>query len=324
MPSRTYELLANLFREAREAQLTAGRAELTEERNQHEALGDGYQPRAGVSDELIEGTVPGTRLMTPAGARDDLVIVFVHGGGFRTGSPRTIRQLGSQLALNARARVLLPKYRLAPEHPYPAALDDCESVYTHALSLVPGAKVVIGGESAGANLAAALLLRRRDAGDERVLAGFLYGGVFDLSLENYTAGSWVGNAGTDLALHPALGPIMTCDYLAGQRASDGYASPALCDLTGLPPLFLQVSSAECLLDDTLALTTAAARAGVHVELEVWPRMLHSWQAAAGFLPEATEAVERTAAFIQRVADGRIVDGAELSGGPASLDDIQQS
>jgi acetyl esterase/lipase len=116
---------------------------------------------------------------------------------------------------------------------------------------------------------------------------------------------------------------MTTDYLAGHPATDPFASPVLADLTGLPPLFLQVSSGERLLDDTLTLATNAARAGVHVELEVWPHMQHCWQTAAGFLPEATEALERTAAFINRVADGKVVDGAALLGGPDTLpvDDV---
>ncbi|MEQ4721680.1 alpha/beta hydrolase fold domain-containing protein [Nonomuraea sp. B19D2] len=320
MPSKTHDLLATMFRETREKWGT-GPFSLEGERAAIRAYEDAYRPVPGVTDEETDGLVPGARLMTPDDARDDVVIVFVHGGGFRVGSAKAVRGIGAQLALGTRARVLLPEYRLAPEHPYPAALDDCEAAFQHALSSFPEAGMVVGGESAGANLAAALLLRRRDAGDARALAGVLYAGVFDLRPENYARGSWVANAETDLILSPASGPIMTADYLAGQTPDDGYVSPALADLRGLPPLFVQVSSAELLLDDSLALVTNAARAGVHVELEVWPHVQHVWQAATGFLPEATEAVDRTVAFIQRVAEGRVVDGAALSGGPASFEEV---
>ncbi|WP_030925126.1 alpha/beta hydrolase [Streptosporangium amethystogenes] len=320
MPSKTYDLLAAMFKQARDGRGSEP-MNLEEERRQSRAYDDAYRPIPGLTDETVEALFPGTRLMTPDGARDDLVIVYIHGGGFRTGSARAARPLAAHLALGTRARVLLAEYRLAPEHPYPAALDDCEAAYAHALSLMPGSKVVIGGESAGANLAAALLLRRRDAGDLRPLAGFLYSGVYDLRPENYLCGSWVEKDETDLLLDAALGPIMTADYLAGRSATEVCVSPVLADLRGLPPLFLQVSSAERLLDDSLALAANAARAGVHVEMEVWPQMQHAWQVAAGFLPEATEAVDRTVAFVRRVAEGKVVDGTALCGGPAALEEI---
>jgi acetyl esterase/lipase len=320
MPSKTYQLIASLLRESRRAgDIRPGHLE--EERRASRAYDDTYQPIDGVDGEEIEGLVPGTWLMTPHDARDDLMIVYLHGGAFRVGSARGARRIGAHLALATRARVLLPEYRLAPEHPYPAALNDCEAAYVGALSRAPQARIVIGGESAGANLAAALLLRRRDAKDERVLSGFLYSGAFDLRPENYRGTSWETNADTDLMISPEIGPVMTADYLAGRSPVDGYASPGLADLKGLPPLFVQVSSAECVLDDSLAFVASAARAGVHVELEVWPLMQHAWQAAAGVLPEGSEAVDRTAAFIQRVAEGRIVDGAALADGPASWEEI---
>ncbi|GAA5050855.1 acetyl esterase/lipase [Thermocatellispora tengchongensis] len=320
MPSKTHDLLVTMFREARDRS-PAERPSIEAEREQSHAYDDAYRPVPGVTDEEFDGSAPGTRLMTPDGARDDLAIVHIHGGGFRAGSAKAVRALAAQVALGTGARVLLPEYRLAPEHPYPAALDDCEAAYERVQALFPEARVVVAGESAGANLAAALLMRRRDAGDTRALAGALFSGVFDLRPENYTSGSWVTNTETDLLLNPGLGPTMTADYLAGHSPEDGYVSPAIADLAGLPPLFIQVSSAELLLDDSLALAANAARSGVHVELEVWPHMQHVWQAATGFLPEATEAVERAVAFVRRVAEGRVVDGAVLSGGPASLEEV---
>lgn len=317
MPSKTHALLTEMFRQARDSQ-PDGLPDLAEERRHQARYDSAYQPVPGVTDEPADELVPGSRLLTPQRPRDDLVVVFVHGGGFRTGSALQVRQVGARLALDTRARVLLPHYRLAPEHPYPAALEDCEAAYAHALGLAPKTRVVVGGESAGANLALALLLRRRDGSGPRPLAGFGYSGVYDLRPAHYTAGSWVGNAEADLIIQAGLGPAMTADYLAGHAPSDPHASPVTADLTGLPPLFLQVSGAERLRDDTLALVAAASRAGVQVELEVWPEMPHSWQIAAGFLPEATEALARTTAFINRIADGRFVDGAALLNGPTTF------
>ncbi|MGW0197520.1 alpha/beta hydrolase [Nonomuraea sp. NPDC003201] len=315
MPSKTYDLLTTMFRQARDAHVPM---DLAEERRQSRLYDDAYQPVPGLADEPVEGARAGTRLMTPDNARDDLLIVYIHGGGFRTGSALAVRPLAAQLALRTRARVLLPEYRLAPEHPYPAALDDCEAAYALATRLSPQGGIAVGGESAGANLAAALLLRLRGIGGAGPLAGFLYSGVFDLRPDAWTRGSWVDNSETDLLLDARLGPVMMTDYLAGHSPDDPSASPVCADLRRVPPLFLQASSAERLLDDSIALATRAARAGVHVELEIWPHMQHAWQVAAGFLPEATEAVERTAAFLQRVVEGRVVDGAALSGGPSSL------
>ncbi|MFI7639775.1 alpha/beta hydrolase [Nonomuraea sp. NPDC049400] len=314
MPSRTYDVLLAMFRELRE---NGKDVTLDEERVGAEVVGDLYRDVPGITDQVH----PFGRLLSPPEPRDDLAILFIHGGGFRTGTARNGRQAGAHLAASTGARVLLPDYRLAPEHPYPAALDDCEAAYLDTLGRWPEARIVVGGESAGANLATALLLRRRDAADTRAAAGFVYCGVFDLRPENYARGSWQANAETDLIIKPSSGPVMTSDYLAGHPPADRYASPALADLAGLPPLFIQVSGAELLLDDSLALATRAARAGVEVELEVWPHMQHVWHLATGFLPEATEAVDRTVAFIQRVAEGRVVDGAALSGGPASFEEV---
>ncbi|WUF34698.1 alpha/beta hydrolase [Streptomyces europaeiscabiei] len=137
-----------------------------------------------------------------------------------------------------------------------------------------------------------------------ILAGVLCSGVFDLRLERFSTGPWTERAATDFLLSEGRGRLMHDDYLAGHPADDPLVSPALADLGRLPPHFLQVSSAERLLDDSLILADRAARAGVHVELEVWPRMFHAWQVAAGFLPEATEAVTRSAAFIRRGEDRR--------------------
>jgi monoterpene epsilon-lactone hydrolase len=314
MPSKTFALMESIIR-AGQTDPPSSRAE--ERRNTAEQAAR-YRPLPGVRDEPEAALRDGSYLMTPDDVRDDLVILYLHGGGFISGAAGISRALAAHLARGTRARVVLPEYRLAPEAPYPAGLDDCEDAFAYAASLAP--HVVVAGESAGANLAMGVLLRRAAARDTRALAGVLYAGVFDQRKDRYESGSWVDRAETDLILGTDDGSMSTL-YLDGHPADDPLVSPVLADLAGLPPLFIQASSAERLLDDSLELAMRAARAGVHLEMEIWPHMMHAWQIAAGFLPEATEAADRTSAFINRVAEGRVVDGAALLGGPASLADI---
>ncbi|MDI2129388.1 alpha/beta hydrolase fold domain-containing protein [Yinghuangia seranimata] len=315
MPSKAFALMESIMQAGHDAPPPADRAA---ERRQQAELAALYRPVAGVRDEPAGALRDGSYLMTPDDARDDVVILYIHGGGFRSGTAGVARAISAHLALGTGARVVLPEYRLAPEDPYPAGLDDCVAAFGYAATLAP--RVVVAGESAGANLALAVLLRLAHDGDHRAIAGVLYSGVFDQRADRYATGSWVDHAELDLALKNLDGAMST-DYAGAHPADDPLISPVLADLRGLPPLFVQASNAERLLDDSLDLVARAARAGVHVEMEVWPKMSHAWQIAAGFLPEATEAATRTSAFITRVAEGRIVDGATLLGGPASLEEM---
>ncbi|MDC0770808.1 alpha/beta hydrolase fold domain-containing protein [Streptomyces sp. HD] len=315
MPSDAFSLMKDIIKSGR-MDASAKPAGLAAKRRQQADIAAMYRPVPGVLDEPLADLRDGSYLMTPDRPHEDLLILYIHGGGFRTGLAAIARPLAAHLALGTQARVVLPKYRLAPEDPYPAGLDDSVAAFEYAATLAP--RVVVAGESAGANLAAAvLLLHAKAQQDTRALAGVLYSGVFDLRIERYASGSWVERRDTDLILAGA-DSAMTTDYIGDQRYDAPLISLLLADLHGLPPLFVQVSSAEMLLDDSLELV---ARAGVQVELEVWPEMTHAWQIAAGFLPEATEATARTAAFINRVAEGRVVDGAALLGGPAILDEV---
>jgi len=289
---------------------------LAEDRAQLARYAERSVTQAGVTVTVTEiDECPGSLLFTPSEVRDDLALVHIHGGGFRVGSPANDRHLAGVLALATRARVLSPAYRLAPEHPYPAGLDDCERAYEYAAALLPEAGIVVGGGSAGASLAAALLLQHRDAGDRRPLGNVLFSGIYDLDPTRYSRGSWLDNATTDVILHPDAGLVMTVDYLGERITTPRVGSPLAADLAGLPPLFIQASGAEMLLDDSLRLAEKAARAGVETTLEIWPEMLHAWQGMAGLLPEAAEALHRAADFIDRVVNGRVANGFALREGP---------
>ncbi len=306
MPSKAFEILAARLAERAMQQPT----DITAERAIMAQYASAYQPLFGVTDEPIAALRPVSYLMTPERPRDDAVILLIHGGGFRIAGAGLDRLPGSWLAEHTKARVVVPEYRLAPENPYPAGLQDCLQAFEYAATLAP--KVVLAGSSAGANLAVAVLLTRVAAGDRRLVAGVLHSGVFDLRPQRYQSGSWVENLDTELVLLDNDGPaIRSQDYLGGHDPADPFVSPILANCTGLPPLFIQASGAERLLDDSLALASAAAKAGVHVELEVWPHMSHGWQMTAGHIPEATEAMRRTGAFIERVLAGRVVDGEAL-------------
>lgn len=245
MPSPMHDRVVQMMSDRRRSALPS----LAEERAFAAASWQALRAPAGVVETAVE-ELPGSLLFTPPEPREDLILVQIHGGGFRIGEPAGDRLIAGALALATRARVLSPAYRLAPEHPYPAGLDDCEKAYRWAAALLPGAGIAVGGSSAGASLAAALLLRRRDAGDPRPLAGLLFCGVYDLDPARFTRGSWVDNTATEAILHPDSGLVMATDYLGDLITTPEAGSPLAAELTGLPPLFIQVSGAETLLDET--------------------------------------------------------------------------
>jgi epsilon-lactone hydrolase len=303
MPSQAFRALLSAMQSELDPEdppdLAAERAEWAE-------YAQTYRPRPGVTDEPAGALHGGSYLLTPEQPRDDAAILWIHGGVFRAGNAGADRIWMSWLAARTGCRAVLAEYRKAPENPYPAALEDCLAAFGYAASLAP--KVIVAGLSAGANLAAGVLLST--AGDPRAAAGVLLSGIHDLRQERFGQGSWVERAESDPAIRSCAG---WDQYFGTTLPDDPLISPVLGAFGGLPPLFLQVSSAERLLDDSLELAAAAARAGVHVELEVWPLMTHGWQTEVDEIPEATEAMTRIAAFIGRVLDGRVVGGTTLSG-----------
>jgi epsilon-lactone hydrolase len=303
MPSQAFQTLLRALQSEPDPE---GPPDLAAERAAWAEYAQTYRPRTGVTDEPAGPLHDGSFLLTPDQPRDDTAILWIHGGVFRAGNAGADRIWMSWLAARTRCRAVLAEYRKAPENPYPAALEDCLAAFDYAASLAP--RVIVAGLSAGANLAASVLLSR--TGDPRAAAGVLLSGILDLRQERFGQGSWVERAESDPAIRSSAG---WDQYVGTASPGDPLISPVLGTFGGLPPLFLQVSSAERLLDDSLELAAAAARAGVHVELEVWPLMTHGWQTEVDEIPEATEAMTRIAAFIGRVLDGRVRDGRVVGG-----------
>lgn len=243
------------------------------------------------------GGVAGELVATPASRRDRHVL-FLHGGGYVTGSPALYRHFTWRIATATRTRVLAIDYRLAPEHPFPAALDDALAAYRW---LVGGSAdpqhVIVMGDSSGGGLALALLLRLRDDGMPLPGAAVALSPWTDLAL---TGASLSINAKSDPMLDPDGASLVAASYLSGADPRHPYASPLYGDPTGLPPTLIHVGDDEILRDDAVRMAENLRTAACRVELEVWRRMPHVWHLFAPMLPEANAAIARIGAFADRV------------------------
>ena len=223
-------------------------------------------------------------------------ILYFHGGVYVIGSAATSVPLVSDLARRAQARALTVDYRLAPEHPYPAAVDDARAAYEGLLAQgVDAGQIALAGESAGGGLAVATLLALRDAGTPLPSSAFLMSPYADLTLSGETI---LQNQATDLVLTPEGLRLRVPDYVGGADASNPQISPVFGDLSGLPPLLIQASSHEILLSDALRLARKAAIDGVPVTLEVTPGVPHVFQGFAAVLDEGNAALDRASTFLK--------------------------
>ena len=268
------------------------------EQRAHMAAALGSVPRPpDVSYRKVDaGGVPSEWVIAPV-SRADRVLIHLHGGAYTMGGPDSHRLLATRRARTTRARVLLPVYRLAPEHPHPAAVEDAAAAYRWVLGqgFTPR-QVAISGDSAGGGLTAAVLVALRDAGDPLPAAGVLISGWLDLTLRGESVRS---RADVDPMVTVALLRQSGEAYAKGSDPRAPTASPVFADLGGLPPLLVQVGDREILLDDSRAFAERAKQAGVDVTLEVWDEMIHVWHAFADLLPEGAQACERIAEFLER-------------------------
>ncbi|MBN2392962.1 MAG: alpha/beta hydrolase [Anaerolineae bacterium] len=226
---------------------------------------------------------------------DSGVMVYLHGGAYTIGSINTARELAARLARATNTRALAADYRLAPEHPHPAAIEDTLTVYHWLCREVDPSRIIIAGDSAGGGLTLATLVALRDAGEPLPAGAVCISPWTDLAL---TGDSIQSKATADPILDPDSLAMYARYYARDNELTAPLLSPLYADLQGLPSLLIQVGTEEILLDDTVRCADKAREAGVDVTLEVWNEMFHVFQMLP-FFPETKKAVERIAAFVSQ-------------------------
>ena len=272
---------------------------IAERRAQYERAEKVFPTPPEVKVERVTAPAAPAEWLRPPSAAPGRVVLYLHGGGYVIGSPRSHRHLAAAIATAAGSSALLLEYRCAPESPFPAALDDAVAAYRWLLDQgVSASGIAIAGDSAGGGLTVATLLALRDAGLPLPVAGVCISPWVDLTC---SGASYATKADADPIVKRAVVDEMARAYLGARDRRTPLASPLFADLRGLPPLLIQVGSEEVLLDDSVQLAERARAAGVDTTLEVWDQMIHVWQ---WFLPMLDEAEEAVAA-IGRFAGARM-------------------
>jgi monoterpene epsilon-lactone hydrolase len=240
--------------------------------------------------------VPGEYSITP-GSDSSHFLIFFHGGGYCSGSIQSHRRLVTEAGRAANIRTLAIGYRLAPEHPFPAAYEDALTAWKFLRDQgVPAAHIAIGGDSAGAGLTMALIGRLRDANDELPACSWLVSPWTDLTM-----------SGSTLATKAAVDPLIQKEYLkeladaylpAGMDRKDSRVSPLHGNFEKFPPMLIQVGSDETLLDDATRVAGKAGATDVAVTLEIWPHMIHAWPLWNAHLEDGRRAIANAGAFIR--------------------------
>lgn len=299
MASEAMRLYAEMIREMRDTN-PLGAGDVSAQREQMEAQQGQLQIPADIDREDLTVAGRAVRWVRAPGARRDACVLYLHGGGYMMGSLNTHQELMGRISRVTGAGVLGVDYRLAPEHPYPAAVDDALAAYRWLLDQgLASGRVVIAGDSAGGGLTMATLLALRDGGEPLPAGATLFSPWTDLTGSGASVHT---RAEADPMIQPAALEATAAHYLGGQSASLPGISPLFGDLSGLPPLLIQVGDAEVLLDDATRLHQAAQDAGVESSLHVFDEAFHVFQAVPD-LPEAAEALDEMATFFSRVIAG---------------------
>ncbi len=226
------------------------------------------------------------------------VLIYFHGGGYCSGSIVSHRRMVTEAGRAARMRTLAVDYRLAPEHPYPAAHEDALAVWRFLQAQGIAAKeIAVGGDSAGGNLTIALINRLRAAGEDMPACAWLASPWTDLTM---SGGTMITRDAVDPLIHKGYLLELAQAYAPPPRdRADPLISPLFADLRGFPPVLIQVGSAETLLSDSTRFAEAAGSADVDVTLEIWPHMIHAWPMWNARLKAGRDALAQAGAFMQR-------------------------
>jgi len=278
------------------AQPIAGRPTVQETRANFEQMSALFPVAADVTREPVSAGGVKAEWVTAPGADAGRAVLYLHGGGYVIGSINTHRDLAARISRAAKARALVIDYRLAPEHPFPAAVEDSVAAYRWMLAqgLKPS-RIAVAGDSAGGGLTVATLVAIRDAKLALPAAGVCLSPWTDLE---GLGDSMKSKAAVDPMVQKEGLAEMAAHYLQGKDPRSPLAAPLYADLAGLPPLLIQVGTAETLLDDSTRLAERARKAGTKVTLEAWENMIHVFQIFAPMLDEAQQAIDKIGEFVR--------------------------
>jgi acetyl esterase/lipase len=241
--------------------------------------------------------------LTPLNANPEQVILYFHGGGYVTGSIETYRMMCGLLANYTGVKVLIPNYRLAPENPFPAALDDALKVYRWLLEQgTSSANIIIAGDSAGGGLGVATVLALKDKSESPPAAVVSLSPWADLTLKNKTH---ITKAEADVVLRTDVLREWALAYTDESNFTNPLVSPVYADFHGFPPLLIEVGGDEILLGDSILLAEKAKAAGVQVELRIWDGMWHVWHALGELIPESKMAFKEIGQFVSARFNGNL-------------------
>ena len=270
-------------------------------RRSFEQMTDGFTIEVPAKYNRVNAGGVTAEWVTAEGTTDSRVVLYFHGGGYIIGSPRTHRAMLAELSKSSAARVLALDYRLAPEHTFPAPVEDSTAAYRWLLNEgYDPARIAVAGDSAGGGLTVAAMVQIRYLGLPMPAAGVCVSpwvdmeGLGDSMETRATADPMVGK---ESLLESAK------TYLGGADARAPLAAPLYADLRGLPPILIQVGDAEVLLDDSTRLAGIAREAGVEVQMDVWDDMIHVWHLFAPMLPEGKQAISQAGEFIKKHTGG---------------------
>jgi epsilon-lactone hydrolase len=271
---------------------------ISELRDRNEHWGDMTAEPGGV--DYLETEVAGFPAFwtIPQGSQEDRVILALHGGGFLSGSIYTHRKLFAHLAKATGARALITEYRKVPEHGHPAPVEDTTTAYRWLLDQgVEPRHIAVAGDSSGGGLALATLLNARELGLPVAAALLLMSPWVDMTVSSDT---WESNRDKDPYFKKEVVEALAANFLHGTDAKDPLASPLFADLKGMPPMHIQAGGDEALVGESVRLAEAARLADVDARVEVFPGQLHTFQMAAGWAPEADEAIRKLADWVRPI------------------------